>query len=125
MKKNAERHMDTRNEEIREPGTVGPLGAIVRSKQGRDRFRTFAVIALDFDNPVAPLIVADGRLHPAARRKHKNPAHVELLGMPVEKDRKRLAGGADDVEIAEICLRYEKLLGNEKLPLDKEPPDDL
>ena len=100
-------------------------GAIVRPKKGRDRFRTFAVIGVDVENPVAPLIIADGKLHPAAQRKHKNPGHLELLGMPVERDRKRLADGADDVEIAEICLRYEKLFGNEKNPLDKEPPHDL
>ena len=97
-------------------------GAIVRSKQGRDRFRTFAVIALDPDNPTAPLIIADGRLHRAAQRKHKNPIHLELIGMPGETDRKKLTEGADDVEIAEICLRYEKLLGNEKNPLDKDLP---
>ena len=100
-------------------------GAIVRSEKGRDRFRTFAVIALDPENPTAPLIVADGSLHPAAQRKHKNPAHLSLLGMPVESDRKRLTGGAEDGEIAEICLRYEKLFGNGKCPLDKKPPDVL
>ena len=111
--------MDKTNEDIRVPG------AIVRSKQGRDRYRTFAVIALDPENPVAPLIIADGILHRAAQRKHKNPAHLAYLGMPVETDRKRLAEGADDVEIAEICSRYEKLLGNEKNPLDKEQSNDL
>ena len=42
--------------------------------------------------------------------------------MPGETDRKKLTEGADDVEIAEICLRYEKLLGNEKNPLDKDLP---
>ncbi len=113
------KHMDKTKEDVRLPG------AIVRSKQGRDRFRTFAVIGLDPDNPTAPLIIADGRLHPAKQRKHKNPAHLEFLGMPVETDRKRLADGAGDGEIAEICLRYEKLLGNEKNPLDKEPSNDL
>ena len=100
-------------------------GAIVRPKKGRDRFRTFAVIGLDEENSIAPLVIADGKLHKAAQRKHKNPIHLELLGMPVETDRKRLTEGADDVEIAEICLRYEKLFGNEKNPLDKEPPHDL
>ena len=111
--------MENRNDEIRLPG------AIVRSKQGRDRFRTFAVIALDEDKPLAPVVIADGSLHPAKQRKHKNPAHLELLGMPVETDRKRLLDGADDGEIAEICRRYEKLFGNEKNPLDKEPSNDL
>jgi hypothetical protein len=41
--------------------------------------------------------------------------------MPVETDRKKLHEEAEDGEIAEICLRYEKLFGNEKKPLDKEP----
>ena len=74
----------------------------------------------DFMTP-APLIIADGALHTAKQRKHKNPAHLEFLGMPVETDRKSLTEGADDSEIAEICRRYEKLLGNGKNPLDKEP----
>ena len=111
--------MEKKNEDVRVPG------AIVRSKQGRDRFRTFAVIALDGDNLTAPLVIADGKLHPAAQRKHKNPAHLELVAMPVETDRKRLLGGADDVEIAEICSRYAKSPGNEKNPLDKETSNDL
>ena len=32
---------------------------------------------------------------------------------------------ADDGEIAEICLRYGKIPGNEKNPLDKKPSDSL
>ena len=111
---------------VRLPGAIVRLpGAIVRAKCGRDRFRTFAVIGLDPENTTAPLIISDGRLHPAAQRKHKNPAHLELLGMPVETDRKKLSEGAEDGEIAEICLRYEKLFGNEKKPLDKEQSDIL
>ena len=100
-------------------------GAIVRAKCGRDRFRTFAVIGLDPENTTAPLIISDGRLHPAAQRKHKNPAHLELLGMPVETDRKKLSEGAEDGEIAEICSRYEKLPGNGKSPLDKRDQNVL
>ena len=94
-------------------------GAIVRSERGRDRYRTFAVIGLDPENRIAPLIIADGVLYRAAKRKHKNPAHLKLLGMPVETDRKRLLESADDGEIAEICRRSEKLFGNCKSPLDK------
>ena len=100
-------------------------GAIVRSERGRDRFRTFAVIALDPENPTAPLVIADGRLHPKAQRKHKNPAHLSLVGMPVESDRKRLTEGAEDGEIAEICSRYEKMPGNGKSPLDKRDQNVL
>ena len=105
--------MKEKNNDVRVPG------AIVRSERGRDRYRTFAVIAVDPENRVAPLIIADGVLYGAAKRKHKNPAHLRLLGMPVETDRKRLLGGADDSEIAEICRRYEKVFGNCKSPLDK------
>ena len=110
---------------VREGEPFRAIGAIVRPKRGRDRFRTFAVIAVNTENDVAPFVIADGRLYRAARRKHKNPAHLTLLGMPVESDRKRLEEGASDGEIAEICARYEKLFGNEKSPLDKKPPDDL
>lgn len=111
--------MKNHKEEIRLPGVI------VRSKQGRDRFRIFAVIGLDPDRPASPLIIADGRLHPRNQRKHKNPAHLELVAVPVETDRKRLEEGADDSEIAEICLRYGKIPGNEKNPLDKKPSDSL
>ena len=111
--------MNKNKEDIRLPGVI------VRSKQGRDRFRIFAVIGLDPDRPAAPLIIADGKLHPRSQRKHKNPAHLELVAVAVETDRKRLAEGADDSEIAEICLRYGKNPGNEKNPLDKKPSDSL
>ena len=94
-------------------------GVIVRSKAGRDRYRTFAVIAVDRENMTAPLIVSDGRLHPLKQRKHKNPAHLELLGAPGENDRQKLLCAAADGEIAEICAKYEKLFGNQKNPLDK------
>ena len=79
-------------------------GAIVRSVQGRDRWRVFAVVGIDPDNPVAPLIVSDGRLHPLKQQKHKNPAHLRLLGVPGETDRKRLLEFPTDGEIAEICV---------------------
>ncbi len=95
-------------------------GVIVRSKAGRDRFRTFAVIAVDPADMTAALIVSDGRLHPLKQRKHKNPAHLALLGVPGESDREKLLRGATDGEIAEICAKYEKLFGNQKNPLDKE-----
>ena len=100
-------------------------GVIVRSKQGRDRFRTFAVIGTDPENETAPLVIADGRLHPLEQRKHKNPRHLELLGTPVESDRKILLESVDKGKIAEICEKYEKRFGNEKNSLDKRPANEL
>jgi len=94
-------------------------GVIVRSKQGRDRFRTYAVIAADPENLTAPLVIADGKLHPVEQRKHKNPKHLELLGAPVESDRKILLECGENGKIAEICEKYEKLFGNQKNALDK------
>ncbi len=100
-------------------------GVIVRSIQGRDRFRTFAVVEIDPDCPTAPLVIADGKLHPLKSRKHKNPAHLRLLGVPGESDRKKLTESPDDGQIAEICAKYEIRLGNEKKPLDRSESFDL
>ena len=100
-------------------------GVIVRSVQGRDRRRVFAVVGIDLSNDTAPLIVSDGRLHPLEQQKHKNPAHVELLGVPGETDRKVLLDSPTNGEIAEICEKCEKLFGNRKKPLDTGEPFDL
>ena len=95
-------------------------GAVVRSVKGRDRFRAFAVIALDTENQTAPLVVSDGRLHPIEKPKHKNPGHVRLIGMPGEMDREILRKGPTNGQIAEICAKVEKRFGNEKKPLDRD-----
>ena len=105
--------------------TIEIPGVIVRSERGRDRYRTYAVIALDPSNPTAPLIVSDGRLHPVEQRKHKNPKHLRYLGTPVETDRKILLECPQNSQIAEICGKYEKLFGNQKNGLDKDPSFDL
>lgn len=52
------------------------LGSIVRSKCGRDRYRTFAVVGLNEDGSV---LIADGDLHKKASPKKKNIRHIEVL----------------------------------------------
>jgi hypothetical protein len=44
---------------------------------------------------------------------------LELLGTPVESDRKILLESGDNGKIAEICEKYEKRFGNRKNGLDK------
>jgi hypothetical protein len=44
---------------------------------------------------------------------------LELLGAPVESDRKILLECGENGKIAEICEKYEKLFGNQKNALDK------
>ena len=112
-------HMKNNENELRLPGVI------VRSVQGRDRWRVFAVVGIDLSNDTAPLIVSDGRLHPLEQQKHKNPAHLRLLGVPVETDRKVLLDSPTNSEIAEICGKYEKLFGNAKIPLDRGESFDL
>ena len=107
------------DKEIRLPGVI------VRSTKGRDRFRTFAVVDIDLNNPTAPLVIADGKLHRLSRRKHKNPAHLTLLGVPGESDRKKLTESPTDGQIAEICAKYEIRFGNQKKPLDRSESFDL
>ncbi len=110
---------------MNEKKTVEVPGVIVRSAKGRDRFRAFAVIDTDPENMTAPLVIADGRLHPLRQRKHKNPKHLELLAVPVESDRKILLESGDDGKIAEICEMAEKRFVNPKNGLDKQVPKDL
>ena len=52
------------------------LGKIVRSKCGRDRYRTFAVVGTCEDGS---LLIADGNLHKLASPKKKNMRHIEVL----------------------------------------------
>jgi len=86
---------------IPEPGTV------VRSKTGRDRKRVFVVIGLDTENPVAPVIIADGRLRKVEDRKHKNPAHLIKVGRIDEITKNGTSCCFTNGEIAEICKEYD------------------
>lgn len=83
------------------------VGSVVRSVKGRDRKRVFVVIELDYSNPVAPAVIANGKLHKIEARKHKNPAHLRPVGALGETDTKQLLDCLTDSKIAEICDRYD------------------
>lgn len=83
------------------------FGSVVRSKFGRDRKRVFLVIGLDTGNPIAPIIIADGRLRKIEDRKHKNPAHLEYIGDIDKNDTEGLTKCLTDGKIAEICDKYD------------------
>lgn len=51
-------------------------GRIVRSKNGRDRYRLFAIIGKNEDGSV---LIADGKLHKISSPKKKNMRHIEVL----------------------------------------------
>lgn len=57
-----------------------PVGKVVRSKCGRDRYRLFAVVGVTEDGR---LLVADGKLHKTDTPKKKNLRHVEILAVSV------------------------------------------
>ncbi len=57
-----------------------PLGRVVRSKCGRDRYRPFVIVGVTEDGRV---LLADGRLHKLAAPKKKNLSHVEVLAASV------------------------------------------
>ena len=52
------------------------MGAVVRSRSGRDRYRLYVVIGVTEDGRV---LIADGRLHPLQRPKRKNLRHLTVL----------------------------------------------
>lgn len=83
------------------------FGTLVRSKSGRDRKRVFLVIGLDTEYPNAPIIIADGRLRKIENKKHKNPSHLEYVGVIDKRDTERLAKCFVNGEIAEICDKYD------------------
>ena len=57
-----------------------PVGKVVRTKCGRDRYRLFAVVGITEDGR---LLIADGNLHKIATPKKKNLRHVEILAVSV------------------------------------------
>lgn len=55
-----------------------PMGRVVRTKSGRDRYRLFAVVGITEDGR---LLLADGKLRKTATPKKKNLRHVEILAV--------------------------------------------
>ena len=88
-------------------GDMPGIGCIVRSVQGRDRKRVFAVVSYDSGHRHAPLVVADGVLHTLRSAKHKNPRHVRVVAIPAETDIRDITNAPTDEIIAGICRRYD------------------
>lgn len=82
-------------------------GDIVRSNQGRDRFRVFMVIDIDYGNMVAPYIIADGKKHKITEKKHKNPRHLKLVAEYSKINTKIDFNSLTDVQVSEICEKYD------------------
>ncbi len=94
------------------------IGDVVKSKQGRDRFRTFLIIDIDEKNKLAPVVVADGQLHKIGDKKHKNPRHLALVahaenfettenGGIGELHIKTKINALTDVQVYEICKKHD------------------
>ncbi len=80
---------------------------VVKSKTGRDRKRVFLVIDIDYDDPISPVVIANGELRKIEDRKHKNPAHLMPVGALVESEIKELLNSFTNSKIAEICEKYD------------------
>lgn len=52
------------------------IGAVVRSKSGRDRYRLYMIIGVTEDGRA---LIANGRLHTLEKPKKKNLRHLEVL----------------------------------------------
>ena len=83
------------------------VGDVVRSKCGRDRKRVFLVVEIDGEDKDAPVVIANGTLRKLEDRKHKNPAHLELVA---SIGKSNICGTVNDLtnsKIAEICEIYD------------------
>lgn len=83
------------------------VGQIVRSKCGRDKKRVFLVIEIDPNDKDAPVVIANGTLRKTEDRKHKNPAHLELIATIGKSDISELENEPTNSKIAEICDRHD------------------
>lgn len=80
---------------------------VVRSKTGRDRKRLFIVTEIDYDDPISPVVIANGTLRKIEDRKHKNPAHITPVCALVESEINELLNSFTNSKIAEICEKHE------------------
>ena len=87
--------------------SVSIIGTVVRSKRGRDRKRVFIVVDIDENSPESPIVIANGKLRKLEDRKHKNPVHLEYVGILDKSDIERLENGLSNGEIAEICNKHD------------------
>lgn len=63
-----------------------PVGAVVQSLSGRDRFRCYVVCGKADRSEMALVMLTDGVRRTAARPKIKNAKHLRLLGHDCEVD---------------------------------------
>lgn len=98
--------MKKKTEKKSSPTEFAP-GQIVRSKCGRDRKRVFMVVEIDRDDRYAPVVIANGTLRKLEDRKHKNPAHLEVVGIIGKSDRAEYEKSPTNSKIAEICEIYD------------------
>ena len=83
------------------------VGSLVRSKCGRDRKRVFAVVGIDENDTVSPVLVADGKLRKVGFPKKKNPIHLLPIGEMTDIEKNALKVGISDEEIAQIVEMYD------------------
>ena len=75
------------------------VGRVVYSAAGRDKKRPFVIVGVTDDGSA---LIADGRLHPAAKPKKKNLRHLSI------KDASFGGDTADDAAIREYLRSYEE-----------------
>lgn len=80
---------------------------VVKSRTGRDRKRVFIVTDIDYDDPISPVVIANGTLRKIEDRKHKNPAHLTPVGALVESEINELLNSFTNSKIAEICDKHD------------------
>lgn len=86
---------------------IPSVGDLVRSTQGRDRYRVFLVTETDSGNKTAPIVIADGRLHTLSDKKHKNPRHLQIIKPSVILHSESIENELSDVQVYEICEKCE------------------
>ncbi len=84
-----------------------PIGTVVQSVCGRDRYRVFLVVAIDNEREVCPIVVADGSLRRLASAKHKNPAHLRFVAQATEEEVETFLEAPNDDKILTICKKYD------------------
>lgn len=82
-------------------------GSLVKSRCGRDRKRLFLVVGIDPDDPVSPVLIADGKLRKAGCPKRKNPLHLIPVGEISDSEKSALKCGFSDQIIAQIVEKYD------------------
>ena len=81
------------------PDASRVTGRVVYSTAGRDVKRPFVIVGVTEEGA---LLIADGKLHPAAKPKRKNLRHLEI------RDALFAGDTADDAAIREFLRSYEE-----------------